>query len=76
MKELTVGQAIRQLEKIAASSENGNNTVLCVCIPGIEYQTVSEIKLDCGIAVVMQPFDLEKYEDQIVELGEMRKSYG
>jgi len=44
MKELTVGQAIWELKKIAAASVNGDNTVLCVCIPGIEYQVVSKVE--------------------------------
>ena len=64
MKELTIGKAIWELKKIAAVSVNGDNTVLCVCIPGIEYQVVSEIKLSDGMALIMQPFDLENYDEK------------
>lgn len=67
-KYLTIDEAIDQLQVIAAQSPLGGDTVVCVCISGIEYQPVSEIKMDRSqdgaIALVMQPFDLEAYDEQ------------
>ena len=65
---ITIDQDIDQLQVIAAQSPLGGDTVVCVCISGIEYQPVSEIKMDRSqdgaIALVMQPFDLEDYDEQ------------
>jgi len=72
--ELTVSEAMKQLREIAATSSLGDETVLCVCIPGIEYQTVSAIKLERSdggaIALIMQPFDLDQYEERLAKAPE------
>jgi hypothetical protein len=66
---LTIKLAMEKLQKIAKISPLGEETVLCVCIPGIEYQTISEIKLeksdDGAIALIMQPFDLDYFQQLI-----------
>ena len=45
-KYLTIDEAIDQLQVIAAQSPLGGDTVVYACIGGIEYQPVSEIKMD------------------------------
>ena len=66
-KVITVDEAIDQLREIAATSPLGGDTCLMVCIPNIEYQPVTRIKMDRGqdgaIALVMQPYEADGFED-------------
>ena len=72
-KVITVDEAIEQLRTIAATSPLGGDTCFYVCISGIEYQPVSKIKMDRSqdgtIALVMQPYEAEGFEDTSGQLA-------
>ena len=59
---LTIGDAIAKLQRAAATSPLGDDTVFCVCIHDLEYQPVTDIKLDAskdgGVALAMIGLDL------------------
>jgi len=43
---MTIDEAIAKLTELKGKSKLGGETVLCVCLPDIEYIEVDDIKVD------------------------------